>query len=57
MPVHINEVEASVEVETAHAAATESEPPSEAASLQRWREQWRREQQLAARTAAFEFDD
>jgi len=58
MPIHINEVEAEVEVESAARAGGEAaELRSDAAELNRWREQARREQRLAARTAAFDFDD
>jgi hypothetical protein len=57
MPVHINELEAEVAVEDTGAPAAEVEQYDRQAALERWRELQRREQQLAARTAAFGFDD
>lgn len=57
MPVHINELEAEIAVEGDSATPTEAEPHDQQTALERWRELLRREQQLAARTAAFGFDD
>lgn len=57
MPVHIDQVEAEVEVQSGTPAAGASEAQDEAQALERWREAARREQQRTARTAAYDFDD
>lgn len=58
MPIHLNEVETQVDVETAPGAAAEpprTQAPPEA--LPRWLELARRAHDRAARTAAWNFDD
>ena len=56
MPVHINEIDADVQVEGS-AATTSSTPEHPQQLIEQWLEQQRRAQKLAARTAAFDFDD
>ncbi len=57
MPVQINEIDAQVEVVGDGAQPESAARPDCATMLEQWRELQRRQEELAARTAAFEFDD
>lgn len=57
MPVTINQLESQIEVESPQSGTEAPRTEAPAAALQGWQEIARREAQLNARTAAWDFDD
>ncbi|HEY0823393.1 MAG TPA: hypothetical protein VGD76_06355 [Ramlibacter sp.] len=57
MPIHIDEVDTQVDIQTSEHPAEPPRPQPPAEALPRWQQLARRDTELALRTAAWGFDD